>query len=161
MDDATPTEKPPELALDTRGRQSGVRIAVLLLAAAAVLGVLVFRNLVVSESYLRGVWHEIGERGATLSVEGCVDEVIRFSDECEAIKGLCDVTVTGMMARCLGSGDRVAYCEDVGNRTRDTRFGVAECSARQLPSRHERTVCAASYRAIDGHCRQLQRDEVL
>ncbi len=137
------------------------RIIAVLLVLATVLGVLMFRNLMESERYLAQSWHEIGELGTGMSVDGCVDAVLNWSQRCEAMKGLCDLSVTGMMARCLEGQDRRAYCSDVGIRMYDTRYGVAECTRRELESRHERSVCAASYRAVDGHCRVVTRDETL
>jgi hypothetical protein len=145
----------------TRSTRGAWRIVVVLLLLAAVLGVVVFRNLVTSERYLAQVWHQMGDRGTALSVEGCVDEVLGWSDRCEAIKGLCDLAVTGMMVRCLEGQDRRDYCFSEAPRMQTTHFGVPECEARHLESRHDQAVCAATYRAVDGHCRLIIRDEAL
>lgn len=157
-DNPSPDDPSVPYVRPTRGAW---RIIAVLLTLAVVLGLLVFRNLMASERYLVESWHEMGELGTTASVEGCVDGVLAWSQDCEAMKGLCDVSVTGMMVRCLEGQDRRSYCRENGTRMRDTRFGVAECDQRELESRHERAVCAASYRAVDGHCRLIIGDETL
>jgi hypothetical protein len=156
-----PVEDGPHDTHPSRSARGAWRIVVVLLLLAAVLGVVVFRNLVTSERYLSQVWHDMAERGTELTVEGCVDAILAWNHECEAMKGLCDLSVTGMMVSCLQGGDRRSYCAAEGSRMQTTHFGVSECSGRALSTRHEKAVCAASYRAVGGHCRQLILSEAL
>lgn len=142
---------------DTSRRHHAYLVVGIVLALSTVMAIVVAFRLRQSERHLTEVQREMTEAGAELDVVGCVDAVVEWFDDCEAMSGLCDQSIMRMMGACLSGRDRAAYCADVGD-TATTHFGNDECREREL-SRHDRKACALSYRAIDAHCQQIRQGD--
>lgn len=96
------------------------------------------------------------QRGTELSPEKCIDEVIQWRTNCQAMKSLCDISIARMMGTCLAAQDRKQYCVQLGRITSDTHFGFKECQQRRLSSRVKK-ACTLAYRSIDSHCKNIIR----
>lgn len=144
----------PEREWRDRENHRGYLVVAVILGLSVLLGVMVFWRYVGSQRQLADAYYEIEARGAELTTEGCVDEVLHWREDCGAMKGLCDMTVNSMMDACLSAGDRSAYCAEHVQDMGTTHFGYEECEARDL-DREGRNVCSSAYRVIDHHCRAL------
>ncbi|MFH2008038.1 MAG: hypothetical protein ABI333_15760 [bacterium] len=115
-----------------------------------------FRSYLRADHYLAGVLRTMERRGKTLSAEGCVDAVIYWRKECRGARVLCDNFSSRVMATCLKARDRRVYCRTLPRYTASTRFGYRDCRKRSV-TRQTKRACAAAFRMIDFHCRQLRR----
>ena len=137
-------------------RRTGSSPVILLLSLSTLLGAVAYWRFTVSERFLTRSFVVLERRGRTLTVEKCVDEVLRWGTRCEAMKSLCDASVPRQLEACLAGSDRSAYCRSIGQRYMATEFGVPECRARGILHRgREKTNCALSYRAIAAYCARL------
>ena len=135
---------------------SGGMLIFILLSLSIVIGVVAFWRFTRSDRYLRRAFVAMQSRGHDLTAEQCIDEVLRWSGTCEAMKSLCDASIPRMMQACLVARDRKALCQELGQKVMATQFGFVECKARQLnPQR--KTTCALAYREIAEYCLQLER----
>lgn len=150
-------ENSPETAESPR--RGGLWVVGLLLAIATVLAIFASYRFSASERYLTGVHEAFVQRGQTLSVDQCVDEVLDWRSQCEAMKSLCDSNVERMMDACLNGQDRSAWCGDAGDAFGDSHFAATACSAHGI-DRSDRgpwKFCGMAYRSIDMHCRTLRK----
>jgi len=146
-------EAPPAGAAPfQRPGRSWIWVLLSLGALATGMGAVAYRNYARSESYLAASYERMRLRGAGLDVEGCVDETLAWTRDCEAMKSLCDASMPHVLQICLGAAERTAYCAAVRTRSSDTRFGFAECKARAL-DRNETKSCGICYRSIDAYCK--------
>jgi hypothetical protein len=155
---AVETLSPPAdaAAKASRGRSARL-ILLIMLSISLALGVLAYWRYQQSEHFIRGSMTAFERRGTEASVEQCVDEVISWTEECSAIIGLCDASVSRMMNACLRGQDRSRYCAGVpSSATADTRFGYPECKRRGVKGRTKK-ACAAAYRMLAAHCELLRR----
>lgn len=134
-------------------RHRGALIALGAVVALAGVGVFLVHRYEASEVAIAAALNEMKQRGQSLEPEGCVDETLAWNARCTAMKSLCDASVPRVMLACLGAKDRSEYCANLGDRSSDTGFGYAECKARGL-QRSAKKMCALTYRAIDGFCKQ-------
>jgi len=135
--------------------RTGIKVVLLVLAVSTVLAFILLGNFKTSEKYISSSAVKFTERGGELSAEGCVDEVLAWSIECEAIKQICKESVGLMMISCLKAKERNEYCAEVLPVAADTHFGRAHCKERGYSRRHK--ACAAAYGAIDLYCREEAR----
>ncbi len=135
----------------------GYRIIGLLMLGSLFMGGIIAWRYRQSESHLWETQAAMLEAGEQLDPVGCVDEVIDWFQNCEAMAGLCDQSIVRMMGACMAAQDRHQYCEDLDVSTASTHFGNEACREREL-GRHHRKACALSYRAIDAHCSGLNED---
>lgn len=91
--------------------------------------------------------------------EECVDHALEWTAECLGIKSMCDMYVDQVMAACMESGDREAYCEALGERTMTTEFGAEECFARGTRRNVDAEPCANAYRFIDSYCTTILSED--
>ncbi|MCG3173502.1 MAG: hypothetical protein GMKNLPBB_01699 [Myxococcota bacterium] len=137
-------------------RHAGVKIILALFLLASMLGVLAWVRLDESEKHLVAVMEEMKGKGAVLTPMQCVDATLEWYKGCSAMKSLCDASVARMMEACLAAADRSAYCAEMGDKTRDRKFGFAECLDRKMTRRNKK-ACGETFVAIDGHCRALRQ----
>ncbi len=163
------------------GRSShiGYYVVGAILAGSAVLAVIFAVLLMNSEQELWEAQVAIQEKGRTLSVDGCVDEVMDFAAGCTALASLCETTVDPMITTCLEGQDRKAYCSGLKRWTGTTGFEFAQCDergvqaikpakgfwdrmlfggGRQTP---QRKTCAAAYRQVADFCEGRNLVELL
>lgn len=141
-----------------RGREKhrGWLVIGVLLLVATVVGVLSYWRFIVSDRHLRADIARMERRGASIGVEQCIDEVVRWAGRCKAMKSLCDAEAPRLADVCLAARDRSAYCAQLGDRHRETSFGFKECQARKV-TRKTKKACATAYRAIANHCDHLNK----
>ena len=96
----------------------------------------------------------MAEAGRLKSVEGCVDELIAWSDRCRAPVSYCRQATESMMGICLNSADRLPYCNALTGEAMTARFGYPECKSRGL-SRGEMQICASAYSTVASYCHTL------
>jgi hypothetical protein len=123
-----------------------------------VLGVVAYWRYTVSERYFAESLKEIDAVGPTLDTEGCVSEVLKWHQQCEANKPLCDNGVPRVMTHCLTGADRKAYCDTLDLSSAKAQWVFDKCEERGTPcANRKRCACANAYRAIDSFCRHDQK----
>jgi len=90
--------------------------------------------------------------------EECIDAAMTWTAECRGIKSMCDMYVERVVDECMGSRDRLAYCEHLGDTTGTTEFGVPECRARGVQRHINQEACANAYRSIDNFCKRTRAE---
>ena len=68
---------------------------------------------------------------------------------------MCDGYIDRVIAECMASQPREAYCARVGDRTGTTRFGYQDCAVRGVRRHVDAEGCAAAYRAVASYCESL------
>lgn len=140
---------------------SGARWVLLgLLGVSTLVAVLVAWRFRVSEQYIIASLEEMEARGAELTPEGCVDAMLSWRKECEAMKSLCDSTVDRMIQACLGGQDRVTYCEALDGAAADAHYGYERCQERGLSKRDRQLwkPCGDAYKTMDQYCRHVMSE---
>lgn len=136
-----------------RTRHAGYKVIAIILAISTAMAVFLAFRLRQSDHHLSDTQHRMEEAGASLDVAGCLDLVLDWYGECEAMAGLCQQSVSRMMGACLAAQDRTDYCDSVAGQTTTTAFGNDDCRSEERGlERRMRSACAASYRAIHVHC---------
>ena len=119
---------------------------------ATILGVVTFFNYTRTEkSVQKGIAHLL-EEGKSLSMQGCVKELLTWTSQCEGIKTVCDASAPILMESCLRAQDRSAECGENAQVRKDSKFGFKECSVFTL-TKDRRKVCGNAFRAFDSYCR--------
>lgn len=147
----TTSTEHPGTEVERRRSGSWKIVVAVLFALSIVIGVVAYWRFIVSDRFLRDDLEQMAQRGRSLSVEQCVDATVEWAGSCRAMKSLCDATGPQLMRTCLAARDRSEYCDSLGDRARETRFGFKECKARKV-TRKTKKACAAAYRAIASHC---------
>jgi len=150
---------------DQNQRRSGNRTTWVVLGCifvgSLIMGFVSYGQFMSSEQSIQADFDGMRERGASLDPEGCVDAVIAWHAECQAMKVLCDKSVGRMMEQCMAGADRHAYCAatDVSSNAH-SGFGFKQCKARGAHEgkgkRLKKKVCGTAYRAIAYHCQSIQ-----
>ena len=122
-------------------------------------GAWAFHMLNVSQKFVKISLAEVALKGKTSSVDDCVSVTMEWYKTCEAMKSLCDSSVSRVMRQCLIGQDRQNDCVELGQLTMDTHFGFKECQARGV-TRFTRKACANAFRAIDHHCTALKKGQL-
>ena len=124
---------------------------------AVVLGVLAYWRYTESERYFAETLVEMDRKGTQLDTEGCVSEVMKWHQRCEANKPLCDNGVPRVMTHCLAGRDRASYCETLDYSSAKAKWVIDKCLERGEVCRDKKQcACANAYRAIDSFCRHDQ-----
>lgn len=141
-------------------KHAGYKVVAGLLVLAVAIGVTAYYRFVQSEKHLTERFEYFVSLGPTQTVDGCLNEVLHWSENCSAMLSLCKDSVPRMMSACLDGADRSEYCAGVEDIRRMTSFGYDDCHSRQLDKVRNR-ACADAYRAIDKFCdtRFGNRDE--
>jgi hypothetical protein len=154
-------QPPTSPRYDTSG--PSIRLVLtLLFSLASVLGVLAYRNYVLTERHFREVIAHMDEVGADASVEECVTEVLQWYRSCEGIVELCSHAVPKMMTHCLKAQDRDAYCDGLDLASAKAQWVYEKCADHdgedQCAGKHKRKcACANAFRAVDSFCRYDQQ----
>ena len=144
-------------------RASGGRVARYLVGGillfSTLLGLWLFHNYTTFQRHVRDTLEFPDEPFAweegVLSPEECVDEALDWATECRGVKAMCDEYVPRIVRECLGSQDRVGFCEALGDATQETSFGHPECLSRGVRRNVDAEACGSAYRTIDDYCLRL------
>lgn len=115
-----------------------------------------------SEEAILNDLQAVHQKGATLAVEACVDEVLDWhANRCGGMVALCDRSVGRMMEQCLDGRDRSDYCSHVdATDSATTSFGYADCEARAKSNSNAKNTkkqCGTAYRAIAYYCLETNK----
>lgn len=141
------------------GMKSGLWVVGIVMVFATGLAIFASYRFRSSEQYLTQAHDEFAERGEALTVSECVNSVLEWRHECEAMKSLCDSNVERMVTACIEARDRSGYCASVGDSISDSHFSAAACADHGI-DRSEREpwkFCGMAYRAVDFHCRSVHQ----
>ena len=141
-------------AFKPREKHNGIKFVFLLLAFASLMGFYAFYNFKLANRVLRNELVSTESRGKDLSFEQCIDQVVAWVPQCEAMKSLCEAYSGGIMDACLRGRDRKQECVSIADRPTVSQFGYKECQAREL-GRALTKACANAYKALDIHCKNL------
>lgn len=95
--------------------------------------------------------------------EECVAWGIDWEENCPGTKEFCKGAVSSVVGRCVETQDRAAYCEGLDKAWMTTGFGYHDCEAKLEPlpedaktqRKRREKACAAGYRSVANHCRDL------
>ena len=96
-----------------------------------------------------------------LSIEQCVAFTVDRAMGCPGVESWCSGHAPRLALECLRSADRRPACEALGDEVESTHFGYAECERMReavegrYTKRTHKKFCAAAYRAVAEHCREL------
>ena len=96
-----------------------------------------------------------------LSIEQCVAFTVDWAMGCPGVESWCSGHAPRLALECLRSADRRPACEALGDEVESTHFGYAECERMReavegrYTKRTHKKFCAAAYRAVAEHCREL------
>ena len=96
-----------------------------------------------------------------VSPEECIALAGAWVDGCPGVDEFCNGALPEFMRVCLGSADRASYCAAQGDAIFTTGFGYHACEALldgldRSRSKQVEKHCAAGYRAVADHCRDLR-----
>ncbi len=137
-----------------------LRMVLLSMTAVAVfMGVFAYYRYVTSEREIMGAMASLEKDGVALDSEGCIDHVLAWHKQCDALSVMCNDAVKIAMFHCLEARDRADDCgklkPDVVSRGQWV-FGV--CRDRGTACRfRKQCACADAYRALDSFCRTDQQ----
>lgn len=147
--------------VDTSGPSLRLVLGVMAILAV-VLGVFSYWRYVQSENYFATTLAVIDEQGRELDVEGCVDVVLEWHEECSANKPLCDNGVPRVMTHCLAGRDRTEACEALDLSSAKAQWVFSSCLERDTPCTNKKQcACADAYRTLDSYCRHDQKGVAL
>lgn len=127
-----------------------------------VLGVGAYWRYAVSERHFAETLAKMDQFGKTTDTEGCVTQVLKWHQSCEANRPLCDDGVPRVMTHCLAGEDRAAYCETLDLSSSKAQWVFQKCEERGTPcTNRKKCACANAYRAIDSFCRHGQQGVAL
>ncbi len=128
-------------------------------AVALFMGVFAYYRYITSEKEIMSGMASMEAQGTTIDSEGCVDRVLAWHKQCDALSVMCNDAVKIAMFHCLEARDRTEDCSklkpDVVSRGQWV-FGV--CKDRGTECRiRKQCPCADAYRALDSFCRTDQQ----
>ncbi len=140
-----------------------LRLVLGVIAALVVgLGIVGYRQLVVSRDHFAKATAQMGVLGKQVDTEGCVSAVLEWHGDCEANKPLCDNGVPMVMTHCLLGADRSQYCDALDLSSSKAQWVFSKCEERGSEcSNRKSCACASAYRAIDSFCRHGQEGVAL
>ncbi|MFT5586706.1 MAG: hypothetical protein ACI9VR_004305 [Cognaticolwellia sp.] len=108
-------------------------------------------------------WEQQANTPEAFTPEQCVVWGIEWMEECPGTKQFCEGALSSVVRRCVETADRGAYCEGLDQAWMTTGFGYHECEDRvELLTEDDKggrkkreKACAAGYRSIANHCRDL------
>ena len=156
QDPSTPIETPEEIA--KKGGRTATLVIGGLILGSTLIAVFAYGKFVESEKQLHRDFEEMRVKGEALTISECVDEVLVWRSNCNAMVFLCDRSVGRMMEMCLDGQDRSAYCAsmDTKEMTRTT-FGYAECKAKGAHTdRQTKKQCGTTWRAVAAWCTSIE-----
>ncbi len=138
-------------------------VGAIVVVLCVVFGVTVLRQKSQYEDYVAATL-EAGpmpwEQGP-LSVEECVAFTVSWGMECPGVESWCMGQAPRLTGECLAARDREQICAALGDAVASTHFGYGECEQMRetvegrYAKRGHKKYCAASYRAVAEHCREL------
>ncbi len=137
-----------------------LRLVLLSMTAVALfMGVFAYYRYVTSERVIMAGMASLELKGTNLDSEGCIDEVLAWHKQCDALSVMCNDAVSIAMYHCLEARDRAPDCgklkPDVVSRG---QWVFAVCKERGTECRHRKQcACADAYRALDSFCRTDQK----
>lgn len=122
---------------------------------STLMGVFAYKRYVESEDFILMSLDLVQKEGQSLSGDGCVDYVVKWTHSCEAMKSLCDHSVPRLMQTCLQASSRSLDCVPFENIPSDARIGMQECKARST-TRADQKNCTTSYMVWNDFCKSQQ-----
>mgnify|MGYP001185885804 CR=1 FL=1 len=109
------------------------------------------------------VWEQQAGTAQAFKPEQCVAWGIDWLEGCPGTKQFCEGALSSVVRRCVETADRGVYCEGLDQAWMTTGFGYHDCEDRvnRLPEdekgmrKKREKACAAGYRSIANHCRDL------
>jgi hypothetical protein len=97
------------------------------------------------------------EKGKSLDAFTCIQSVISWRNECEAMASMCDNALGQMIDACLSAQDRSAYCVANHPDTSDNHSVNDMCIALGVDrkQRPEWKQCGIIIEGVRHHCRNL------
>ena len=157
---APPIGAAPESAVTRpEGKRTAARVIWGILTLSVAVSFLAYYQFARSEEAILNDLASVRQKGAALSVDACVDEVLEWHlNRCTGMSALCDRSVGRMMEQCLDARDRTGYCSHVDTLdTATTSFGYADCDARAKANRDVKKQCGTAYRAIAYYCDEINK----
>jgi len=137
-----------------------LRLVLLSMTAVALfMGVFAFYRYTTSEREIMAGMAEVEQKGVTLDSEGCIDHVLAWHKQCDALSVMCNDAVKIAMFHCLEARDRA---QDCGKLNPDVvskgQWVFKVCKDRGTECRiRKQCACADAYRALDSFCRTDQQ----
>lgn len=120
---------------------------------STVMGVVAFASLKNSVTSIQGSLKQIRTEGKELSPQQCASRVLRWANQCGAMRSLCDASVHRMMGQCLEGQPRKKVCMAMDLKNSKAHFTFAQCKKRELQkSRRWKKICGGIYSALWIHC---------
>ena len=139
-----------------RKNDFGIFIIVSLFGLAVILGGLVFVNYISSVKQVTHALSETQSMASRLSIEGCAKHNIEWYKGCNAMKQICDDTVSRMIKVCLVNGDKSSQCSKYSDKVNGYNFGYEECQP-YLSNKNMKRACADTWQAIADYCKAEQK----
>lgn len=125
---------------------------------SVIMGVLAYYRYSQSEKSIMQGMPVLEAKGATMTPEQCVDEVLAWHKQCQGLSFMCDNTVTQAMFHCLKAQDRTTECAALKpDEVSKGQWVFYKCKDRGSQcKRTKQCACADAYRAFDSFCRTDQ-----
>lgn len=133
-------------------RMGGMGVLLGLLALSAVLGVVVFFQYIRSEKIVTEALRDRQNEAPALSIEQCAQKNMDWYLHCNAMKQICDDTVTRMMKICLVGGEKAPQCAAYGEQVRGYNFGLEQCQP-YMHNRMQKKACADTWQTVADFCK--------
>jgi hypothetical protein len=149
----TPPPSPPP-------RQDRSWIIALTLIGTAILSLATFAawQLNRSKHYLDTSLADLKAQGATIDAPGCIQAVLNWRPQCEAMASMCDNSLGQLTDACLSSQDRSLYCDTLRPQDADNHAVNDLCVAFGVDrkQRAEWKQCGMIIEGLRQHCRNLE-----
>lgn len=92
----------------------------------------------------------------TLTIEGCIQENMKWYRSCTALQQLCDKSISQMMRVCLVNGSKNIQCEKYGDDIYGYNFGANECQ-QFYTQKSLKKACADTYQSVADFCKAVRK----
>lgn len=134
----------------------GIRMIVFLFMIAFILSAVFLFVYIRSEKQLTKNFSDMQKIAPNLTIEGCIQENMRWYRSCSALQQLCDKSISQMMRVCLVNGTKNTQCEKYRDEIYGYNFGANECQqfATQKPLKK---ACADTYQSVADFCKAVRK----
>lgn len=137
-------------------KDSGMRMIVFLFMIALLLGIIFLFVYVRSERKIIKSYTTMQKIAPTLTIDGCVQENMKWYRSCDALQQLCDKSVSQMMRVCLVNGIKNDDCKQYGDDIYHYNFGAKECQ-QFLNQKPLKKACADTYQTVADFCKAVRK----
>lgn len=137
-------------------QDNGMRMILFLFTIAFALGVVFLFVYVRSENQMTKSFSQMQKNAPELTIDGCIQENMKWYQSCDALQQLCDNSVSKMMRVCLVNGNKNSECEKYGDAIYGYNFGANEC---QIFSKNKplKKACADTYQSVADFCKAVRK----